>query len=140
MSIETLLTDTKGAIVMACFIAPVTEAIVVTVADKMMKKSEKEENKEVNEITFKSKLPWLSKLLFGGSALLCFEHIWHGEVTLWFPFLTAASNPADAAVMLKEIATVGGTMAIWLTTIWVAMVLAAKAIVNRKPAYRLKAK
>ena len=42
--------------------------------------------------------------------------------------------------MLKEIATVGGTMAIWLTTIWVAMVLAAKAIVNRKPAYRLKAK
>ena len=50
-------------------------------------------------------------MLWGGAALLAFEHVWHGEVVPYFPFLTAATDPADRAQMLREMATVGVTMA-----------------------------
>jgi len=36
-------------------------------------------------------LGWLTNMLWGGSLLLAFEHVWHGEETPWFPFLTAAA-------------------------------------------------
>ncbi len=127
---------------MACFIVPATEAVVSTIATKVMQS--KEANKETlvhtsegNEIEtevkipFTRKLKWLSSLLWGGSALLAFEHVWHGEVTPWFPFLTAANNPADTAEMLHEMSTVGVTMAILITLVWVGMLFASSAIENR---------
>ena len=43
----------------------------------------------------------------------------------WFPFLTAMNSAEETAVMLSEMASVGGTMAIWLTVIWVGMCLVA---------------
>lgn len=46
--------------------------------------------------------------------------------------LTAAATPEDTAVMLSEMASVGVTMAVWLTAVWVCMVLGAKKIVNNK--------
>jgi hypothetical protein len=70
-------------------------------------------------------------MLWGGSALLAFEHVWHGEVTPWFPFLTAAANPADAAVMLREIATTGVAMAAVVTIVWAGSVIAENAIESR---------
>lgn len=60
----------------------------------------------------------LSGLLWGGILLLAFEHLWHGEVTLFAPFLTAMSNPEDKAVMLHEMATVGVTMSAVVTAVW----------------------
>ena len=127
---------------MACFIVPATEAVVSTIATKVMQS--KEANKETlvhtsegNEIEtevkipFTRKLKWLSSLLWGGSALLAFEHVWHGEVTPWFPFLTAANNPAYTAEMLHEMSTVGVTMAILITLVWVGMLFASSAIENR---------
>ena len=94
---------------MACFIVPAAEAIVTTVLTRAMRKKEDGKTKTSDvKIKFSHKLKWLSNLLWGGSALLAFEHVWHGEVTPWFPFLTAASNPADAAEMLHEMATAGG--------------------------------
>jgi hypothetical protein len=44
--------------------------------------------------------------------LLAFEHLWHGEIVPWPPFLTAMNNPADIAPMLHEIATIGIGMAV----------------------------
>ena len=67
----------------------------------------------------------------GGTILLAFEHIWHGEVVPWFPFLTAMSNPADAAEMFHEMATVGVVMAILITVVWIGMCAAADAIMKR---------
>ena len=64
------------------------------------------------KFTWSRKLFLLSGLLWGGILLLAFEHLWHGEVTLFAPFLTAMSNPEDKAVMLHEMATVGVTMKI----------------------------
>ena len=50
----------------------------------------------------------------------------------WFPFLTAAANPEDAAVMLHEMATVGVTMALLVTAAWGCIALAADKIVKRE--------
>ncbi|MGN1119231.1 MAG: hypothetical protein ACI4Q4_02660, partial [Oscillospiraceae bacterium] len=91
---------------MACFIVPATEAIVTTVAQKALKHHEEKTGEETT-LHISEKLGWLNKMLWGGSALLAFEHVWHGEVTPWFPFLTAAADPADAAEMLREMATSG---------------------------------
>ena len=39
-----------------------------------------------------------------------------------FPFLTAASDPADTAAMLKEMATAGVAMALLVTLVWLGIV------------------
>ncbi|NLC78123.1 MAG: hypothetical protein GX683_00100, partial [Ruminococcaceae bacterium] len=88
---------------MACFIVPTAEAIIVTAATQLVKSKEKTPAKvtlnctnggieTAERLPFSRKLKWLSNLLWGGSALLAFEHVWHGEITAWFPFLTAAGN------------------------------------------------
>lgn len=118
---------------MACFLIPVAEAIVTTVVGKSIEKKEAapevmkihvDGNVEetVTKITFSQKVKWLRNMLWGGSALLAFEHVWHGEVVPWFPFLTAAGNPEDAAEMLHEMSTVGVTMAVLVTAVWLVMV------------------
>ena len=107
---------------MACFTAPLAEAIVVSVAKKVIQKNEKKtgssETASDEKILFSEKLGWLEKMLWGGSALLAFEHVWHGEVVPYFPFLTAAENPEDFAQMLREIAINGTGMALLVTAVW----------------------
>ena len=126
---------------MACFLIPTAEAIVTTVVRKVIEKKEKQpEEMEIlldgipekaSRIPFSRKLKWLSNLLWGGSALLAFEHVWHGEVIPWFPFLTAAANPEDAAEMLHEMATVGVSMAILVTLVWLGM-LGVSAVIEKR--------
>ena len=103
---------------MACFIAPVAEAAAVSVIAKKVKKNEGETNVK---IPFSRKVKWLSNMLWGGSALLAFEHIWHGEVVPFFPFLTAMQTQTGAFEMLKEIATIGVTMGLIVTAVWGGM-------------------
>ena len=126
---------------MACFVVPAVEAIVVTVVRKVMEKKEKQSEEvdivldgvpeKARRIPFSGKLKWLTNLLWGGSALLAFEHVWHGEVVPWFPFLTAAADPADAAEMLHEMATVGVSMAVLVTVVWLVMVGVSSVIEKR---------
>ena len=97
---------------MACFLVPMTEAIVMTVAQKVLESKEKKAGIEkvtsadgytMEKMPFSRKLGWLNKLLWGGSALLAFEHLWHGEIVPFFPFLTAASEgPEAVSEMLGE--------------------------------------
>ena len=110
---------------MACFLVPTAEAIVTGVVSKVEKKNEVVAE---GKIPFSRKLKWLKNMLWGGAALLAYEHVWHGEVVPWFPFLTAAANPEDAAVMLHEMATVGVTMALLVTAAWGCIALAADKI------------
>ena len=112
---------------MACFLVPVAEAIVTTAASHVLKNKEEQQKTASLSIPFSRKLKWLSNLLWGGSALLAFEHVWHGEVTPWFPFLTAAGNPEDAAVMLQELGTAGVGMALLVTAVWLGMVAVSAA-------------
>ena len=113
---------------MACFIVPGTEAVVTTIATKVIEKKEQKareealaqgvELSELHRENFSVKLKRLNGLLWGGSALLAFEHLWHGEIAPFFPFLTAASNPADLQAMLHEMSTVGVGMAALVTSVW----------------------
>jgi len=118
---------------MACFLVSAAEAVITTIATKIVEKKEKEQKdvkvsfdgekvESATKIPFSRKLKWLNRMLWGGSALLMFEHIWHGEVVPFFPFLTAASNPEDAAEMLHEMATVGVSMAVLVTLVWLGIV------------------
>ena len=110
---------------MACFLVPMGEAIVTTVVKKVVEKNEKEAGvKEASQtrVSWSRKLSWLNRLLWGGVLLLALEHIWHGEVVLWPPFLTAMNNPADVGPMLHEVATIGTGMAVFVTIVWLIMI------------------
>ncbi|MDE7120890.1 MAG: hypothetical protein K2O42_01865 [Oscillospiraceae bacterium] len=104
---------------MACFLVPVAEAIVTTIAEKTLQKHETTLSTDTkNKIPFSQKLKVLNGMLWGGSGLLAFEHLWHGEITPFFPFLTNATNPADFAEMMHEMATVGVCMSLVATAAW----------------------
>ena len=128
---------------MACFIVPGTEAVVVTAVALILRKyemdhapakvmGEKAAAASEKKTGFSRKLFWLAGLLWGGVALLAFEHLWHGEVIPVFPFLTAATEgPAAVSEMLHEMFTVGVTMAILVTAVWAAMVVVSYVIEKR---------
>ena len=128
---------------MACFLVSTAEAIIVTAAAKAMKNKEMqaesvklEKNAEA-EARQEKNLPWskklmiLANLLWGGAFLLCYEHIWHGEVVPWFPFLTAMNDPGDTAEMLAEMGSIGVTMAVIVTVTWAIMMFVADKIMER---------
>ena len=97
---------------MACFIAPMSLAIVTTI--------------------FRKKIPetlhigWLNIMIWGGAIMLAVEHIAHGEIILYPPFLTATQTPAEIPVMLQEMAIVGGTMTITIVFVWILLVVASQ--------------
>lgn len=122
---------------MACFLVPATEAIVTTVASKVIKHKEKESVslpedtiKETVRTKFSAKLGWLNNMLWGGSALLAFEHLWHGEIVPYFPFLTAVSN-GETTEMLSEMGSTGVMMAAIVTAAWAGMV-AVSSLAEKK--------
>lgn len=125
---------------MACFLVPAAEAVIVTAVQKTVKSKEKEETVQVSlaegsmetvsKTPFSTKLGWLNKLLWGGSALLAFEHVWHGEVVPFFPFLTAVQS-GETAEMLAEMGSAGVLMAVLVTLVWCCM-LGVCAIIEKR--------
>ena len=93
---------------MACFIAPMSLAIVTTIFRK--------------KIPENLKIGWLNIMIWGGVIMLAVEHIAHGEVVLFPPFLTAMQTPSEIPVMLQEMATIGRTMTIAILLTWIVMV------------------
>ncbi len=120
---------------MACFLVPASEAVITTIAQKAIRSKENKIDtdivKDVPKVHFSEKLGWLNKMLWGGSALLAFEHLWHGEVIPTFPFLTAVQN-GETADMLAEMGTAGVGMAVLVTLIWSGMLVASSVIEKRK--------
>jgi hypothetical protein len=96
---------------MACFAAPTVVAIVTTLARKKIPK--------------KYHINWLNAMLWGGSAGLALEHVAHGEIVSYFPFLTALKSAEETAVMVQEILTVGGGMLVACVIVWALMVYVA---------------
>jgi len=121
---------------MACFLVPAAEAVVTTVVQKVVESREKKaggERAKKTGLSWSRRLSWLNKLLWGGTILLALEHIWHGEVVPWPPFLTAMNNPAEVAPMLHEMATIGVAMAVFVTIIWGIMVLVVELRAKAMP-------
>ncbi len=129
---------------MACFVVPGTEAIVATAVLVAVKHHEKKlaapslgngnAAQTEKKTPFSKKLGWLCSLLWGGVALLAFEHIWHGEVVPFPPFLTAAADPASKAEMLHEMGTSGVAMAVLVTLVWVGMVVISGVLESKSAA------
>jgi hypothetical protein len=124
---------------MACLLVTAAEAIVVTVAQRALKRKTEASPVKTQEpcdnarhkSVFLRRLNWLSGMLWGGSFLLAFEHVWSGEVTPWFPFLTATATPEETSAMLFEMGTSGVAMAALITAVWMGMALVAHSLETR---------
>ena len=113
---------------MACFTVSLAAALGVSVARHIVK--HRENNKEVphvdaSEAKFGHMVKWSKKLaylelaLFAGAFVLAGEHILHGEVTFYPPFLTAVGEGPEATMeMLKEMGTIGVTMMLLVILAW----------------------
>jgi hypothetical protein len=127
---------------MACFLVPGTEAVVSTIVTKVIEHKENKAEAEKPEQTegvveikkerLSSKLKRLNYFLWGGSGLLAFEHLWHGEIQPFFPFLTAAGSKADTVQMLHEMSTIGVTMAVLVTAVWGVITFVTGKIVKKE--------
>jgi hypothetical protein len=122
---------------MACFLVPGGAAIVATAVERVVSRRGQRAAatghgpagaSDEGKLPWRVKLAWLSGLLWGGAVLLALEHIWHGEVVLAPPFLTALNSPDETAVMLREMATVGVGMAAAVIGGWVVMIVAAERV------------
>jgi hypothetical protein len=102
---------------LACFIVPSILAIAVSIVKRVAKK-----------VSAKANLGLLESLLWGGAGILALEHVWHGEVVPWPPYLTAMRSPEEWAIALHEMATVGVAMALATVGIWGGVLLFEKAI------------
>ena len=99
---------------MACFIAPLVQAVATTV----YRKRHAAEIAAPDAPVLKHYLPDLEKMLWGGTLMLIVDHIINGELTWRFPFFTALEEAGGSLVMLREILTVGVPMSLVLTAAW----------------------
>lgn len=114
---------------LACFITPAIIGAIVSIVKRFSKTSGE-----------RLKLGALEAMLWGGSILLAFEHVWHGEVVPYPPFLTAAMAPGAWGTILHEIATVGGAMSLAVTAVWGGILAVPKLLGAFMPAQRSEAK
>ena len=94
---------------MACFAVPTAAAIVTTAIGK--------------KVPEKYHLDWLNSMLWGGVVMLAVEHIAHGEVVLYPPFLTAGLPE-----VLPEMIKIGVPMTLCIFLIWGVMVAVAATL------------
>jgi len=104
---------------MCCFLVPLTQAAVTSVARKIGQKLNS------NSIWMQN-LPTLEKMLWGGSVMLVIDHIINGELTWAFPFFTALNEVGGADAMLHELAVTGVAMSAVITALWIGIVIAKK--------------
>jgi len=100
---------------MACFLVPTGAAIVTTAIRK--------------RVPEKYHINWLNSMLWGGVIMLAVEHICHGEVVLYPPFLTAGLPE-----VFPEMMRVGIPMTLSIFLIWGIMVTVA-AIMSKRVKY-----
>ena len=100
---------------MACFVVPTAAAIVTTAMGK--------------KVPEKYHLDWLNSMLWGGVVMLAVEHIAHGEVVLYPPFLTAGLNE-----VFPEMMRIGVPMTLVIFLIWGIMV-AVSATMSKRVKY-----
>ncbi len=97
---------------MACFLVPMGLGIITTLLARFFPK--------------RLNIHWLNAMLWGAVAMLMVEHVAHGEIVPYPPFLTAG-----ILEVLPEMLSVGGPMAIASVSFW-ALLTAANDIVTRK--------
>ena len=127
---------------MACFVVSAVAAIGVGAAKYVVKHHEKKNELTINEpkeykfgseVKWSKKLAYLELMLWSGSFVLAGEHVLHGEVSPYPPFLTAAGEgPEAVSEMLTEMGTVGVVMLAALVATWAIGVLIVDFLKYRK--------
>lgn len=84
---------------MACFVAPTTAAIVTTVIK--------------NKVPAKYHVEWLFLMLWGGTAMLIFDHVANHEIVPYYPFFTRSWDQ-----IWPEVLKIGLPMTIIVFAIW----------------------
>ena len=102
---------------MACLIVPASAAIFVSGAKK-----------KIPAELHPERLEWM---LWGGTGMLIVDHLMTGELVPYPPFLTAMDNPADMAVMFREIATTGVFMTLLVFAMWFGMIAFERFVCRR---------
>ena len=97
---------------MACFVTPLTTAAIATASRK--------------KIPAKYRPDWLLIMLWGAVVALIVDHAINGEISIYPPFFTALKNPADTAIMLKEIAVTGTAMTAAIFATWGIMLTVSR--------------
>jgi hypothetical protein len=106
---------------MACFTVPLATAVAAKAAKPILEG-------KAGRNPFVARLDWLFKMMVGGSFLLAIEHVYHGEIIMTPPFLTAAKEGGEAlSEMFHEMATRGVAMAVLLVAVWAVMVAVSAA-------------
>ena len=126
---------------MACFLVSAAAGIGVAAAKYIVKHHEKKNELKVSEpkeykfgseVKWSKKLAYLELVLFAGSFVLAGEHMIHGEIVPFPPFLTAMSSQADAMEMLHEMGTTGVLMLGLLVAAWAIGVFIVDFVKYRK--------
>ena len=126
---------------MACFVVSAAAAIGVGAAKYIVKHYEKKnaatkvepkEYKFGSETKWSKKLAYLELVLWSGSFILAGEHVLHGEVQPFPPFLTAMQSAEETGEMLTEMGTVGVAMLAVLVAAWAIGVLVVDFVKYRK--------
>jgi len=97
---------------MACFLVPTAAGVAGLLAGKKMHK--------------KYRMNILNAMLWGGAAMLAVEHIAHGEVVPYPPFLTAGLSE-----VLPEMLKIGLPMTICIFIAW-AIIVAITELMPKK--------
>lgn len=127
---------------MACFTVTTVAAIGVGVARHVVKHNEKKADPtrvdpiKLDNTPFSKKLGVLELGLWGGSFILAGEHVFHGEVTYKFPWLTAVAE-GETMGMLQEMATVGVGMLLTIVAAWGIGLLIRRLILKRRAKAKL---
>lgn len=101
---------------MACFITPLIVGIAIAISSRLWKNSSK------------IKLGTLAYLLIGGALILAIEHLWHGEISPYPPFLTVAKNIEDIHIVIHEISVIGSSMTLATVALWLGILYTSKRI------------
>ena len=97
---------------MACFLVPMGLGIITTLLSRFFPK--------------RLNIQWLNAMLWGAVAMLMVEHVAHGEILPYPPFLTAG-----LIEILPEMLSVGVPMTIASASLWTSMTI-MNEIMNRK--------
>ncbi|MEM1689857.1 MAG: hypothetical protein QXX33_03300 [Candidatus Hadarchaeales archaeon] len=95
---------------MACFVVPLFLGILTTLLSKKFPKE--------------WHVGWLNAMLWGGSLMLMVEHVAHGEIVPYPPFLTGGN-------VFGEMLHIGVPMALASVFVWVGIVKINASIIKR---------
>ena len=132
---------------MACFTVTLLAAGGASVARAIISKKEEKNpyivssnSKFGSDTKWSTKLRYLELSLYGGSFILAGEHLLHGEISVYPPFITAFNSFESTQGMLFEMATVGVAMLLTLCFVWGIGIFLTDLIKYRKRIKTVKAK